>query len=495
MAEKSQPGKGSGKDRSGKDSNSADTSAQQTPEEARLAELRDTAEAMAKLAEDENTFTRTVEAFRAGDAERFQGELAKIGLLPRCRYICRFLCSKHCVFKCQRFCRQPGNEEQLQISEIREFAQVVASIAKDEALLKQFVDASDGDDAEAFNSLITKLKLERFCHQLCHWLCLVRCRLVCKKMCPKQPLITEVAYIPTSQITSSGSGAGLGAGPSLPPGTTSPDNKTPPTGGVGDHPFGGIANIRGVFSITTPFQYKVEYSTAPTGPLWTPIDPPILDIYFDPLYPSPGHTFPTFNNYRSAGAGGWYNIADMGLLGVDYLTNWQTPAADRNNIYYLKLTVRTAALIEFESIVIPVRVDNGQPLTPVIDLELQKPDGSREKLGCCEKVEKGDGNKLVITLTASDENFSSIGVSLIGGCGASYEIKDANTGNPLSKYYNGDITDTGYPIPTTFVWDPWAAGVSPCCYLIYVTINDRAIINNSWSGGHSNANWHSITIA
>lgn len=494
MADKQQPGKESDKDKTGKDEYNAGAGDQRLSEEERLTELRDTAEAVAKLAEDENVFKRTVEAFRANNAEAFQGELSKIGLLNRCRFICRFLCSKHCVFKCKRFCKQPRNEEQLEISEIREFAQVVARIAKDEALLKQFVDASDKDDAEVFNSLITKLQLERFCHQLCHWLCVVRCRLVCRRMCPPQPLITQVAYIPTSQITPSGAGIGLGAGPSLPPGTTPPDNKTPPTGGVGDHPFGGIANIRGAFLITGPFQYKVEFGPAPGGP-WTLIDPPILDLYSDPAFPSPGHMSPFITNYRSAGMGGWYNVADMGLLGQENLTNWQTPAADRNNTYYLKLTVRTAALIEFESIVIPARVDNGKPTTPVIDLELEKPDGTRQKLGCCEEIERGEGNKVVITLTASDENFSSIGVSLLGGCGASYEIKDTNTGNPLTKYYNGNIADTGYPVPTTFVWDPWAAGVSPCCYLIYVTINDRAIINNAWSGGHSNANWHSITIA
>ena len=42
---------------------------------------------------------------------------------------------------------------------------------------------------------------------------------------------------------------------------------------------------------------------------------------------------------------------------------------------------------------------------------------------------------------------------------------------------------------------PWAAGVEPCCYVIYVRIYDRAIVNNAYSGRHSNSNWHSITIA
>jgi hypothetical protein len=455
-------------------------------EEDRLMELRQTAEAAAQLAEDESAFINTVEAFRAKDAERFQAELSKKGLLNKCRYICRFLCTKHCLFICSKLCRKPQvRDEQLPISEIREFARVVARIAKDEALLRQFADAVEKEDIEAFDALITKLKLEAFCHQLCHWLCSVRCRLVCRKMCPPSPIITEISFIPTSHITISGAGTGLGTGPSFPPGPTPPDNKIPPTGGTGDHPFGGLSHIDGALSIAAPFQYKVEYSTAPAGPLWTPILEPIDDFKLG------GSPFIYYT--RVPDAQGWYDVSLMGLLGQQYLTDWNTPA-DRNKIYYLKLTVRTAALVEFESLVIPVRVDNGQPSQPIIDLQLQMPDGTRQQLGCCEKIERGKGNLLVITLTATDENFGSIGVSLQGGCGVTYPIVDTS-GTNLTKYYNGNIADIGYPVPATFLWDPWAAGVSPCCYLIYVTINDRVINYNSGYSVHSNSNFHSITIA
>ncbi len=473
-------------DKSDKKESAGKIPEQQLSEDERLMELRETAEVAAQLAEDENAFTNTVEAFRAKDAERFQGELSKKGLLGKCRYICRFLCTKHCLFICSKLCKKTQRrDEQLPISEIREFAQVVARIAKDDALLRQFADAVEKEDIEAFDALVTRLKLEAFCHQLCHWLCSVRCRLVCKKMCPPSPLITEVSLIPTSHITTTGAGTGLGAGPSFPPGPTPGDNKIPPNGGTGDHPFGGLSHIDGAFMITAPTQYKVEYSTAPGGPLWTPILEPIND------YKWSGTTFIYYT--RVPDAQGWYDISLMGLLGLQYLTDWNTPA-DRNKTYYLKLTVRTASLVEFESQVVPVRVDNGQPSQPVIDLELQTPDGKRQKLGCCEKIERGKGNLLVITLTASDENFSSIGVSLQGGCGVTYPIIDTG-GINLTKYYNGNIADTGYPAPTTFLWDPWAAGVNPCCYLIYVTIYDRAILNNSGYSVHANSNFHSITIA
>ena len=156
--------------------------------------------------------------------------------------------------------------------------------------------------------------------------------------------------------------------------------------------------------------------------------------------------------------------------------------------------MRNAALTEFESPIVPVRVDNTAPTKPVIKLQLQTPDGKRRDLGCCETVEQGKGNLVIISLQASDANFSQITVNLLGGCGASYSIVDTG-GNSLSKTYNGDITDTGYPVLTEFAWNPWAAKISPCCYLIDVRISDRAVVNNYWSGGHANENWQSITIA
>jgi hypothetical protein len=299
-------------------------------------------------------------------------------------------------------------------------------------------------------------------------------------------VIKKVGLIPTAQIDATG----RAAGPSFPPGPTPNDNKP---AGVGDHPFGDLTNIEGLFNIANPYQYKVEFAPAVVGP-WTAIKTPVLD--FD------CSVWPFNYYYRNADAAGWYNIdvnvgglGVMGCLGKQYLTDWQTPA-DRDKLYYLKLTVRNALLVEFESPIVPARVDNGypQPKPPFIDLQLQTPDGKRRKLGCCERVERGNGNLLVITLQAWDENFSHVDVNLIGGCGWSFPIVDTG-GVALSKTYNGNTADTGYPVPTEFLYDPWAAKVPACCYLIDVRIYDRTIIANHWSGGHAGENWHSITIA
>jgi len=293
-------------------------------------------------------------------------------------------------------------------------------------------------------------------------------------MCPTVT-ITQVGNIPSSQIDS----AGRAAGPSAEVGKTPDDDKP---AGTGDHPFGGWANVRGVWSVAGPFQYKVEYATAPSGP-WTPILTPIHDYRISATFPTPPFDF--YN--RVPTSDGWYLISEIGLDGLDYLTDWWTGSV-ADGLYYLKLTVRTAALVEFESPVVPALIDNTAPTGPAPggrpSITIRQ--GDRE-LDCCDTV-KREGGPLTITIEGTDDNFSSLSVDLEGGCGAAYPI--------YSKTYNGDTTDTGAPSPgIDITYDPWAAGVSSCCYVIYFRINDRAILNNYYSGGHGNSNWHSITIA
>ncbi len=454
--------------------------------EDRFAELQQTAEAVGALAANADAFERTMRAFESQDAAAFQAELGRLGLANRCVLICRFYCSKHCIFVCSRLCEGvPQRSDQLPIAEWREFSIEVAKIAQDRALFEQFVAAVDNLDVAGFKKLLERTKLDRFCHQLCHWLCTVRCRRVCTLLCPPPPTITAVGLIPTSQIDAQG----RGSGPSHPPGPTPPDSKTP--GGVGDHPFGGTTNIRGVFNVAGAVQYKVEFS-GDAGATWHPILTPIADYRFwvGPPPPPP----PLFDDYsRVPDGAGWYTISEMGLDGPDYLTDWSTPP-DADKLYLVKLTVRNAALQEFESQAVPVRVDNAAPSHPVIGLQLKAPDGTLRELGCCETVERGKGNLVIVTLTASDPNFSGISVNLLGGCGVSVPIVD-RFGTPLGKTYDGNIADTGYPVATSFEWDPWAAKIDPCCYIVDVRINDRAILGNSWGGGHGNENWQSLTIA
>src|SRR5262245_13937424 len=73
-------------------------------DEEHLIELHETAEAVEKLARDAENFRRVVDAFRAQNVDAFQGGLAAAGVLEWCHLVCRWLCSKHCVFVCVKLC-------------------------------------------------------------------------------------------------------------------------------------------------------------------------------------------------------------------------------------------------------------------------------------------------------------------------------------------------------------------------------------------------------
>lgn len=434
---------------------------------------------MAILAEDEQAFNDAVEAVRTENVELFQSALGRVDLVQRCHYVCSYLCTKHCVWVCRHLVGELEPVGDFDPKEMREFAVMTAKISKDKRTFNSLIKSVDTENAEAFQQIVKKLEIGRFAHQLCHWLCAVRCRLVCQLMCPPPPLITEIGEIPTGQFDSQG----YASGPSIPASYTPADNFA---AGAGHHPFGGLTKVNGVFNVTGATHYKVESATAPAGP-WTPIATTLQDCFWNGS---------SVQDTTRSPSGGWYDVVDMGLCseGQTYLTDWPTPGGAVNDLYYLRLTVRNAALVEFKSPVYPVKVDNTFPTIPSISLELKLPDGSVKALGCCEEIDQGEGNTLLITLQASDANFSWARVWLAGGCGVSLPIVDIN-GVALSKSYNGNTSDTGYPAPTTFEWDPWAAGVDPCCYLIYFRIWDRAIVSNQWAGRHYRTSWHSITIA
>lgn len=318
--------------------------------------------------------------------------------------------------------------------------------------------------------------------------------------------------IPIARIDAQGYGHGPDA---LLTGAVPPDT---PSAGVGDHPFGGAVELWGIFNFPTATEYLAEVSSAPGGPYspilvapqwgYDSIDPStgLQNQPPPPVPPDPIQTLGTFEYFRSrsqSGGGdpGWFQInqiqdSDGGRLtsGEKVLLTWPTSAPD--GVYYLRLRVRDGAMNTRVSSPQVVRLDNTGPFPlprPVITLQLQNPDGTLAPLKCG-KVRKG-GGLILVTVQAYDPNMSAIGVTARGNSGLSVPVV-STTAVPLSKTYNGNVLDQGYVVPTSFLWDPWSdPNIVPCCYLVYVEISDRTIINGYWSGGHANAGWEAIEIA
>ncbi len=465
-------------------------------------ELRQAAEAIEKLAANSAAFAEAHAAFMAGDAARFEAALNQVGIAELCHVVCRFFCKKHCVGLCRKFCpRQPQGE--VNLAEILTFAKAVAPVFRDEAIVRRFLEIMAAENVEAWNEEIKKHRLEAFCYQLCILLCSWRCKKRCHKVCPPKPLITRVGSIPISQIDA----MGYGSGPSIPPFYVAPPN---PAAGYGDHPFGGAVWLMGVFNMPTATEYLVEVSSAGPGGPYSPIlVGPQVGYDNNPAQPPPPPGPPPpppppwiVMRTRSQSGGvdpGWFKIneltdSDGGRLTTGEKTLMMWPTSTPDGVYYLRLRVRDGVNTRVSSPQV-VRLDNTGPFPlprPIITLQLQKPDKTRVPLKCG-KVRKGDG-LIVVTIQAYDPNMSRIAVTARGNSGLSVPVVDI-TATPLSKTYSGNIADQGYMVPTEFLWDPWSdPNIVPCCYLIYVEVWDRAILNNSYTGGHYNAGWEAIEI-
>ena len=466
-------------------------------------ELQKTSEVIEKLAANPDAFKEAYEAFIANDSARFEAAINKAGIADECHIVCTFFCRKHCVGLCKKFCPRPTQDE-VDAAEMLAYAQAVGPLFRDEAIVLRFLEIMEAEDVKAWNEEIKRYKLERFCYQLCALLCSWRCKKRCHGICPAKPLITRVGSIPISQIDA----LGYGSGPSIPPFYVAPPN---PAAGYGDHPFGGAIWLMGVFNMPTAVEYLVEVSS--TGPAGTydpilvgpqvgydnvppqPPPPPVPEPLVGPPWNTPR------NRTQSTGVDpGWFKINELTdsdggrfTTGEKTLLMWPSPLPD--GVYYLRLRVRDALMNTRVSGPQVVRLDNTGPFPlprPTITLQLQKPDGTRIPLKCG-KVRKGDG-LIVVTIQAYDPNMSQVAVTARGNSGLSVPVVDTSA-TPLSKTYNGNIADQGYVLPTEFLWDPWNdPNIVPCCYLIYVEVWDRAILNNTFSGGHYNAGWEAIEI-
>jgi hypothetical protein len=326
----------------------------------------------------------------------------------------------------------------------------MAELSRDEAALKRLFEILDAGDVARWQEEIKRLELGRFCFQLCHVLCSVRCRRRCFELCPPRPLITNVGSIPTpSQV----SAQGLGNGEGVPPANVAaPD----PAVGRGDHSFAGTPTVKGIFNMPAATQYLLEVADNPGGP-YSPIAVPVVGRNY---LPTPPWVVSVTRNPSGPPDPGWYNVADIAdsdggptTVGEKRLLDWPTGAL-ADGIYYLRLRVR-----------------------------------------------RGDG-LIRVTVQASDVNFSRLDVAAQGNSSLSVPVVGIPEGSPpgtlpvpLSKTYNGNLADQGYPVPTSFLWDPWSdPRIRPCCYVVRIDIWDRALSSNVWAGGHGRSGWEAIEI-
>jgi hypothetical protein len=462
-----------------------------------IEEIQKTAAIMKKIAADERAFKAIVEAYDNEDAETFHAEISNLGLLDDCERICYWICFKRCVLRCKFFCPiEQSDKNQIQIDEMRKFAQEVPKLIQDKEMLNRLLIAYDKNDAKTFQEILKKHTLLPYCIQICSWFCHIRCRRVCIKMCPPSPRITHIGSIPTTGGHFKPSG--------FADGESEPSFLTPAVNlsvGRGDHPFGGGISIRGVFNMTNPDKYIVEY--LPPGGSWTPIKGEVKDAYYD------SGCMDAFGcpYKREPDGSGWYKIQrpppppleiDQSLHGMGQvpgppalLAEWNTlspPVAD--GIYFLRLKVQKGANVR-QSPTYKLVIDNTLPKVQQLELFLEEPSTpptppTIKPLECCGEVKKGQGI-IQIHFKASDENFGYYSLTAKGGCSGPFHIIDIDTLAPVSRSYNGNTSDQGELVTKIVRWNPWS-GPGPlnecCCYMVELRIYDRAIVGDTWGYRH-----------
>ena len=155
-------------------------------------ELLVAAQAVAAVAEDAKQLDQLIKAGIAQDCRVLEGLIGRGG---RCLHICEWICSWHCALNCLTLGGPYPVTGQINVEEMRAFAQACQKLVAKAGVLQRFVTAVGAEDAEAFAGLVKEFKLERFALQLCHWICFEICRLFCFCVCPPeetQPLFTHV---------------------------------------------------------------------------------------------------------------------------------------------------------------------------------------------------------------------------------------------------------------------------------------------------------------
>jgi hypothetical protein len=213
-----------------------------------VSELQSAGKALQQLLDHRNAFDQSVVASNAGNAEKLASILRNIDLFRNCYLVCEWFCSWRCTLVCLSYCRRFSIEaSKNQIREAYQFATAIQPFARDLGELEKLSIAVRSGDAKTYDSVVAKLKLQRFCIQLCYWICTRRCRRFCILVCPpifNNPWFTHVGDFGIYADISS---------------TTGLTNKAQSSHGGPDYGFFNCLSLRGLCP-----KYHPSYPASPS---------------------------------------------------------------------------------------------------------------------------------------------------------------------------------------------------------------------------------------
>ena len=156
-------------------------------------DVTQTAELLERFTDDEQSFRLLVQSFRAQDYEGYRDLLNRLKLLDRCRLVCEWLAAKHCTLLCFELCGPPPKEPpQL---ELVEFGKIISEITAKPEMLERLAGAVIEQDERAFQAIVEKLGLARYCHYICQWICSIYYRMICRNLCSAAKPIYNISCV------------------------------------------------------------------------------------------------------------------------------------------------------------------------------------------------------------------------------------------------------------------------------------------------------------
>lgn len=158
----------------------------------RPADIRRLAEAIGKIASNEDLLRDAIEGVEELDADDFANVIDKLQIRDICHYVCSWFCTVLSERVCRIVCSREPIEVPTSIDTVRAAAEVVGKLAADGKTLELGAEAALAGDCGKLREIISTRQFEGRCHIICELYCTWRCVFVCLTLCRVFPLPENV---------------------------------------------------------------------------------------------------------------------------------------------------------------------------------------------------------------------------------------------------------------------------------------------------------------
>jgi hypothetical protein len=146
------------------------------------------AEAVAKLAGDEELLQQIVIAIEERDASLWSALVERARLQPFSHLLCHWACTVHFRTVCGVVCQKSGAARADLAAELRVAGQAIGRLAADKESFASAVQAVGASDCEGLRATLEQAALAAIGRPICEWFCSWRCVLLCVDTCRQFPI-------------------------------------------------------------------------------------------------------------------------------------------------------------------------------------------------------------------------------------------------------------------------------------------------------------------